>query len=237
MDSLGAKKMSAPGSPDFEELSARLREAEETLEAIRSGAVDAVVVSGPNATQVFTLQGADHPYRVMVEVMNEGALTVDSQGTILYSNARFADLVQRAVTDIPGMSLSRFISPAHQRAFAALLGEGATKSAKGEFALENGGAAVPVLLSLSPLPLENGPTICVIATDLRDQKARHAAEVSEARTKDLLRKLEQSQLQLHEKVVDLERSHEVMVGRELKMIALEKELAQLRQEVAKVKKK
>src|SRR5918996_5398185 len=138
MESAGAKKMTTSGSPDFEDLSARLREAEETLEAIRSGAVDAVVVSGPSATQIFTLQGADHPYRVMVEVMNEGALTVDYHGTILYSNARFADLVQRTVTDIPGTSLSRLISPPYQCAFAALLKEGATKSTKGEIELQSG---------------------------------------------------------------------------------------------------
>ena len=41
------------------ELRVRLEEAEETLRAIRSGDVDALVVEGPAGSQVFTLQGVD----------------------------------------------------------------------------------------------------------------------------------------------------------------------------------
>ena len=44
------------------ELEARLAEAEETLQAIRTGQVDALVVSGPDGDQIFALEGADHAY-------------------------------------------------------------------------------------------------------------------------------------------------------------------------------
>jgi len=54
------------------ELRARLAEAEKTLRAIRSGGVDAVVVAGRHGPHVFTLQGAEHAYRVLIESMNEG---------------------------------------------------------------------------------------------------------------------------------------------------------------------
>ncbi len=71
--------------PEFlaqiEELRARLEEADETLRAIRSGEVDALVVSGPQGNQVFTLKGADSPYRVLVEAMNEGALVLTADGS------------------------------------------------------------------------------------------------------------------------------------------------------------
>ena len=67
-----------------QELTARMMEAEETLLAIRSGEVDGLVVSTAEGEQVFTLSGAEHPYRVMVETMNEGAVTLASDGTILY---------------------------------------------------------------------------------------------------------------------------------------------------------
>jgi hypothetical protein len=39
-----------------EELLMRLQEAEETLDAIRSGEVDAVVIGGPAGQQVYTLE-------------------------------------------------------------------------------------------------------------------------------------------------------------------------------------
>ena len=39
--------------------------------------MDAVVVAGKQGPQVFTLEGAEHAYRVLIESMNEGALTLD----------------------------------------------------------------------------------------------------------------------------------------------------------------
>ena len=65
---------------EMEELRVRLEEAEDTLRAIGSGEVDAFVVSGPDGEQVFTLKGAEQPYRVLVETMNEGAATLPRMG-------------------------------------------------------------------------------------------------------------------------------------------------------------
>ena len=59
---------------ELEELRARLRDAEETLAAIRNGEVDSLVVSGPHGDQIFSLKGAEQPYRVFVEQMLEGAV-------------------------------------------------------------------------------------------------------------------------------------------------------------------
>src|SRR5580698_7155989 len=58
------------------ELRGRLDEANETLHAIRSGDVDAVLVQGPEGNQLFTLKGADEPYRVLIEEMNQGAVSL-----------------------------------------------------------------------------------------------------------------------------------------------------------------
>src|SRR5215475_4844103 len=65
----------------------------ETLQAIRGGQVDAVVVSGADGDRVYTLQGAEHPYRVLVEAMNEGAATLDRSGVVLYCNSRFGEIL------------------------------------------------------------------------------------------------------------------------------------------------
>jgi DNA-binding transcriptional LysR family regulator len=66
-----------------EELRIRLEEAEATIEAIQSGGIDALIVSGPEGERVFALEGADYPYRVMLDVMNEGVVTLGADGGIL----------------------------------------------------------------------------------------------------------------------------------------------------------
>jgi hypothetical protein len=63
---------------EIQELRERLEVAEETLRAITQGEVDALVVSGAQGEQIFTLQSADYPYRRFVEEMKEGAATVNA---------------------------------------------------------------------------------------------------------------------------------------------------------------
>jgi PAS domain-containing protein len=77
---------------EVEELRLRLEEAEQALEAIRTGQVESLIVEGPNGPRIFSLEGADHSYRVLVEAMNEGAATLSEDGTILYCNARCSTL-------------------------------------------------------------------------------------------------------------------------------------------------
>src|ERR1051326_1315485 len=78
---------------ELEALRQQLAEAEDTLRAIRSGKVDALIVNSPKGEQVYTLRGAERPYRRLIEEMNEGAVTVNSDGTILYCNKQFAEMV------------------------------------------------------------------------------------------------------------------------------------------------
>src|SRR5438094_10343528 len=51
----------------------------------------------------------------------------------------------------------------------------------------------------------------------------------------VVRDLVKSRTELQEKVLELEKFEEVVVGRELKMIALEKELEQVRADVARLR--
>src|SRR6202043_406357 len=90
-------------------LHARVQELEDTLTAIREGSVDALVISAPTGDQVFTLQGAEHPYRVLVETINEGAATLDAQGTVLYANASFGFILGTATEEIVGTSLQKYL--------------------------------------------------------------------------------------------------------------------------------
>jgi hypothetical protein len=64
---------------ELEALRHSLSEAESTLEAIRNGEVDAVVVKGEEGSRIYSLTGAEHPYRIYVEQMQEGAVTVSHE--------------------------------------------------------------------------------------------------------------------------------------------------------------
>jgi len=120
---------------ELQELTARMVEAEETLRAIRSGEVDGLVVETKEGDRVFTVSGADRPYRVMVETMNEGAVTLAIDGTILFCNQRFADIVKESLEKVIGSSITQYISSANLHLFNALVEQGLKGNAKTEMAL------------------------------------------------------------------------------------------------------
>ncbi len=154
-----------------ERLRARLEEAEETLRAIRSGEVDALVVAGPGGQQVFTLKAADHPYRVLIEQMREGAMTLSEQGIVLYCNQHLAAILRRDQDSIIGRTFADAVAPPHRAAFWSLLEECRTAAVKAEIALEAAdGTWVPTYLSASALVIEDVSCLCVVVTDLSQQK-------------------------------------------------------------------
>lgn len=155
---------------DVEELRARLREAEETLEAIRSGAVDAIVVEGPQGRQVFTLQGAEHPYRVLAETMNEGAASLGADGTVMFCNRRLSEILGVAHSEVLGSMISHYVEEEQRGCFELLLARARETPVRGEYeCLIPRGRAV-VLFSMSPIGVEGGEGICLVAADLTEQK-------------------------------------------------------------------
>src|SRR3954465_14450829 len=90
------------------ELQARLLEAEDTLNAIRSGSVDALVVHTPRGEQLFTLKGADQTYRALVEAMNEGAVTLKN-AIISYCNNHFAEMIRKPMEKVFGTSIFELV--------------------------------------------------------------------------------------------------------------------------------
>ncbi len=92
--------------PSQEEiLQQRLKEAEDTLQAIREGGVDALIVETEEGDQVFTLKSADYPYRLIIDKMIQGAVIFDDAGIIFYANATFAGMVHHSHQGLFGCSL------------------------------------------------------------------------------------------------------------------------------------
>ncbi|MGV7245444.1 PAS domain-containing protein [Caballeronia sp. M23-90] len=124
--------VSSLDTASIEELRERLREAEDTLDAIRSGAVDAVVVGSDEDRRIYTLESADRPYRVLVEQMQEGAVMLSGDGTILYANERAVQLLDREVEHVVGHAFSAFVLEGQHVRLVELLQESATGTARDE---------------------------------------------------------------------------------------------------------
>ncbi len=146
-------------------------EASETLRAIRMGEVDAVLVQGGNGDSLFTLNGADDPYRVIIEEMNQGAVTLSGDGVILYCNRRFCELLKLPVDRIVGFTFESLVMPAERAEFGRLLSIGRTKGSAGEITLQaNDAIPIPLQLALGPLPARSAAAICLVATDFTQRK-------------------------------------------------------------------
>lgn len=172
-----------------EELRLRLQEAEETIHAVRTGAVDAFVVEEPGGQRVFTLAGADRPYRLFVEEMQQGAATLHADGTIAWCNSRLAELLKEPYEKLLGSNLGDYFSPESRPIYDNLLWQGRNRTGRGEAHLQRSdGAPVPAYLTFSALSEDCGTAMGVLITDLTSQRhheqltaAHHAARESEER--------------------------------------------------------
>jgi PAS domain S-box-containing protein len=165
-------------------LKARLWEAEEVLKAIREGEVDAVVVGAEEPDAVYTFFGADHPYRLLVEGMQEGAVTLSPDGIILYANESFAKIVGRPLGEIFGATFASFVDTPHSTLYQAFLQQEGEDKAELELCRADG-QSTPVYLSRSAVDLVGTLGIALVVTDLAEQK-RHESIVSEGRLSRLI---------------------------------------------------
>ena len=186
-------------SGEVEELRAKLREAEEALEVIRSGEVDAVIVGGPLGQQIYSITNADRPYRLLIEQMKEGAVTLSSTGLIAYCNELFAALLGKHANHITGSQIEQFMLPTDIFNFQNLL-----CSANGGriviTLISEGQTEIPVSLSLSPLPdSEDRRIVCGIVTDLRQlrQSTKDLADAG-VRLADQIAVRERTEALLHQ---------------------------------------
>jgi len=176
-------------------LKARVEELEETLRAIRMGEVDAVLVSSAQGDQVFTLQGAEHPYRLLVETIEEGAATLSDDGTILYSNKSFAAFFGVPLEKFIGAPLQSFLSGNDAEFLKTLIIGAKLASTRGEIRLNRkNGKPRTIRLTLSPNRELGLEAICAVATELTEiVDANQALRVTETSLRQLSARLLQLQ--------------------------------------------
>jgi two-component system CheB/CheR fusion protein len=185
-----------------EELHSRLVETEETLIAIRSGEVDAIMVSGTKGDQVYSISSAETPYRTFIEEMNEGAVTLTKEGIILYCNQRFAEFVQEPIERVIGSYLKRFIAPKDKSKFNYLLAQQTqNKNDVLTISLIN---KLYLKLSFHLLPSYlQGDNCILIATDISELKKKESELLELHRLLELrLNIIERLRMQLIDKKID-----------------------------------
>jgi len=203
------------------DLRARLAEAKETLRAIRSSEVDALVVPGEGGEQIFTLKGADHSYRILIEDMSEGALILTAEGVILYANRRFAEMLKTPLEKVIGSAIHTWIAPDSQRILQSLLRKGLDEKRREQLILTaSDGTLVPVYLSVSNLLINEMPdSFCLVATDLTEHNEAIAA--AEKLAREVLATTNQSRLALLSVVEDqkqAERELQILSSRNQTML-------------------
>ena len=188
-----AKKKSVPpkSGDTIASLRERLETAEQTLEAIRSGSVDALVVAGPNGERVFTLQGADHRYRRIVESMTEGATIVGTDGTIYYANRSFSKLVGVPLDRVLGSTIGTYVHNGSHEAIDQLVGAARKRTTGSDIHIATSDGTILVHVSATTEDIADGG-VCLIFTDLSEslrellegEKAARAEAESASRLKD-----------------------------------------------------
>jgi len=168
----GTKREDADLKKEVEELRGKVCELEETLDAIRSGEVDAIVVSKGGTRQVYTIDGADHPYRALVENIREGALTISRTGMILYTNSRFAEMVQLSPDKVPGTSILDHVGLEYRPQIEKALSEIVKKACRINVRIQQGRGSLPVLISMNSLSSKDDTKISVVITDRRKDEDR-----------------------------------------------------------------
>jgi PAS domain S-box-containing protein len=153
--------------------------------------VDALVVKGRAGPRVYTLEGAEHAYRLLIESMNEGALMLTGDALVLYANQRFARMLHRPLAQVIACSFRRFLSKADQVALQPLLSRVEQRGSTIQVVLHaTRRLRIPVQVSVCRLARNgsNSATFCMVVTDLTEAR----------RSENLLRSLSHSLLQAQE---------------------------------------
>ena len=192
----------------------QLQEANETIEAIRIGEVDALIQQSEKGLELLTIKKANQTYRLFIEKMKEGAVTLNEDGIILYSNSQFASMVNLPLNKVIGFPMINFIPKEVKDFFRIIITKGWQSDSKGEISIRNkNNKMIPFLLSTTTLELDEGPALSIIFTDLTAQKEQQRQLHFKNEQLEIAR---QNADKMNEELEDIvkERTKDLMISRE-----------------------
>jgi len=159
---------------EIESLKEQLCDANSVIEAIKDGSVDALVVHNGGEPQIYSIESADYTYRILIEKLGEGALSMTNEGLILYCNEYFSKLIDLPAEKIIGTYLYSYFKNTEECSGLIEVSI-STGASKGEIELKSNNSKLAVNISMTDLR----PTVAaigVVVTDLT-QKKRHEEEL------------------------------------------------------------
>ena len=127
-----------------------------------------MVVKGPLGQQIYTVANADRTYRLLIEQMKEGAVTILNTGLIVYCNNAFAALLGKSAAQVSGSRFGKYPLQSDVALFDNLVSSSEDGGRAVVSLLSPTAVEIPVNVSLSPLPGNaDGRGDCTVVTDLR----------------------------------------------------------------------
>jgi len=154
---------------EIDGLKLRLSEAQEALDAIKTGSVDAFAIRKDGKPEVFTLQSLDYAYRILIEKFSEGALNLTLDGLIIYNNGYFSKLIDTPNEKVTGSYIFDLISRDCREKFQEQFALALHGCSKTETILSVNNKEIPVYVSLTSLQPQLA-TVGMIVTDLSEKK-------------------------------------------------------------------
>ena len=157
------------------------------------------------------------PCRIILEEMDEGAILSSSDGTILYCNGGFANLISEPVEKIVGSKCRSFVIYRERARFGRLLKDGLKGKASGviSFLKKDHNLAVHLKLSIRPLPQAK---ICIIASDVTEMK-KHQEKLEnliDINTHEIIKAKER----LNDDILEIKKSKEALQESEYRLSAV-----------------
>src|SRR5580692_3588279 len=129
---------------EIADLKLRLSEAQESIDAIKNGSVDAFAIRKDGKPEVFTLQSLDYAYRVLIEKFSEGALNLTQDGLIIYNNSYFSELIGIPNEKVTGSYIFDFVAEESKEEFQEYFRLALQGSSKAEIILSVNHKNIPV---------------------------------------------------------------------------------------------
>lgn len=165
----------------------QLHDAKKSIGSIKAGKVDALVIADKKGFKIYTETTADKTYRILIEKMHEGAVTINKDGTILFCNSFFAKMVNLSLQKLTGKKIYTFINPSLKKRLEALFKKNKEDAIKEEVEIKTAdGRPLPVLMTVNTLLLNDKFVLSIIFTDLTIKNKNQ--EKIKLRTKQLEQK-------------------------------------------------
>jgi len=162
----------------------QLQNALNSIEGFKTDKIDALVMANEKTLKVYTEKTSDQPYRILIEKMHEGAVTLNEEGIIIYSNSSFANMVDIPLQKVIGTRFESYIGDSIKKQFESLLKNDGVRVLKEEVSIFAANEKViPALISVNAFSLHNFFVLNIILTDLTIQNENQ--EKLRRRTKQL----------------------------------------------------